>query len=104
MGMYAHVRTKNDVEYGNSFGNNYGIDKFLEDIREVESLADTELIEYLSDDNTALEINYSEFIKAYQELIKKQKNKISTSIKELYEEAYNQEACIKYNRIYIEWF
>lgn len=104
MGMYAHIRTRNDVEYGNSFGNNYQIDEFLEELIYFEDLTNTELIEYLSDNNTTLEINYSEFIKAYQNLIKSQKNKISNSIKELYEEAYNQEACIKYNSIYIEWF
>lgn len=102
MGMYAHVRTKNDIEYGNSFGNNYGIDDFLQEIREFEKLTNTDLIEYLNEDYTSLEINYLEFIKAYQGL--SQKQNIPNSIKKLYEEAFNQEACIKYNSIYIDWF
>lgn len=100
--MYAHVRTKNDIEYGNSFGNNYGIDDFLQEIREFEKLTNTDLIEYLNEDYTSLEINYLEFIKAYQGL--SQKQNIPNSIKKLYEEAFNQEACIKYNSIYIDWF
>jgi hypothetical protein len=102
MGMYAHIRTKNDIEYGNSFGNNYGIDDFLQEIREFEKLTNTDLIEYLNEDYTSLEINYLEFIKAYQGL--SQKQNIPNSIKKLYEEAFNQEACIKYNSIYIDWF
>lgn len=100
--MYAHIRTKNDIEYGNSFGNNYGIDDFLQEIREFEKLTNTDLIEYLNEDYTSLEINYLEFIKAYQGL--SQKQNIPNSIKKLYEEAFNQEACIKYNSIYIDWF
>lgn len=102
MGMYAHIRTKNDIEYGNSFGNNYGIDDFLQEIREFEKLTNTDLIEYLNEDYTSLEINYLEFIKAYQGL--SQKQNIPNSIKKLYKEAFNQEACIKYNSIYIDWF
>lgn len=71
MEMYAHIRTKNEIEYSNRIGNNY----------------------------SNLELIYSKFIEAYNKV----KNH-AQDIQELYQEAFNQPACIEQDLIVIDYF
>lgn len=102
MGMYAHVRIVNEIEYGNEIGKNYQVDSFFDDLSNFEELSGETLIEFYNFENTFIEINYSKFIKAYEELSKS--HKITKAILEIYNEAFNKESCIKNNIIAIEWF
>ena len=98
MGMNIYIRTKNDIEYGGRFGENY-IDDFIEALENLESQEGISFIFGINDESDYIELCYSRFIEAYNKV----KNHVQ-DIQDLYQEAFNQPTCIKQDLIVIEYF
>lgn len=99
MGMYAHIRTKNEIEYSNRIGDNGKIIELVNNLYELIDKTDIDFIFHVADDYSNLELIYSKFIEAYN----KAKNH-AQDIQELYQEAFNQSACIEQDLIVIDYF
>lgn len=99
MGMYAHIRTKNEIEYGGQIGNNGKIIELTNNLYDLKNETNIDFISYVADDYSKIELIYSGFIKAYNKV----KNH-AQDIQELYQEAFNQPACIEQDLIVIDYF
>ena len=99
MGMYAHIRTKNEIEYSNRIGDNGKIIDFVNNLYELKNKTNIDFLSYVADDYSKLELIYSGFIEAYNKV----KNHVQ-DIQELYQEAFNQPVCIEQDLIVIDYF
>lgn len=99
MGMYAHIRTKNEIEYGGRIGDSGKIIDLLIKLYKLKNKTNIDFISYVADDYSKLELIYSKFIEAYNKV----KNHVKY-IRELYQEAFNQPTCIEQDLIVIDYF
>jgi hypothetical protein len=99
MGMYAHIRTKNEIEYGGRIGDSGKIIELHNNLYELKDKTNIDFISYVADDYSKLELIYSEFIEAYNKV----KNHVQ-DIQELYQEAFNQPTCMEQDLIVIDYF
>lgn len=99
MGMYAHVRTKNEIEYSNRIGDSGKIIELVTNLYELKNKTNIDFLSYVADDYSKLELVYSGFIETYN----KTKNHVQ-DIQDLYQEAFNQPVCIEQDLIVIDCF
>ena len=99
MGMYAHIRTKNEIEQASRIGDNGKIIELIDNLYELKNETNIDFISYVADDYSKIELIYSRFIEAYNKV----KNHVQ-DIQELYQEAFNQPTCMEQDLIVIDYF
>lgn len=68
MGMYARIRTKNEIEYGGRIGNSGEIIELANNLYELKNKTNLNFISCVADDYSKLELIYSGFIEAYNKV------------------------------------
>lgn len=101
MGYRAYVRVVNEIEYGNSLGFAEP-ENLLEDLELLEEESGKMIIQWQDEYNDDLEINYKNFIEAFEKYYTHEKYRMS--LENLYNEAKESYSCKKEGVIRVDWF
>lgn len=101
MGYRAHVRIINEIEYGDSLGFDEP-NELLEDLEFLEEEYGDYIIQWQDGPNDDLEINYKNFIEAFEKYYDKEN--YSECLKNLYDDVKDRDNLKNNGYIRIDWF